>query len=291
MLESLPPRGQGPRSRPPKTRIVPSSAQGAPSKALAGDRLILDSTLSDPDRKPVTSRPTPIKPEGNLDYYRDRQQDFVSRFPGATPPAYYMVYGDVYVRRFTLELSPELSAKGQEWMVRARKNLQVAIEAELARNPELELHDQAFTAFAYATHSRAYLDAGLSGLPIDDLIRIAVTPDLRDTLNPTGLAVIAETAEVIARDKLAAALDEPKETAQEILNALKTSPDLMRDVFNLLATHNNARTLFGGMVKLGTWPAKTTLALMDRLWTLTTEQLADSIEALRRLQPSFQASR
>jgi hypothetical protein len=246
--------------------------------ASQGDRLLLA------ERTVPRTRPTPIPPEGHLDYYQRRHQDFLARYPEAAPPTYYMGYGNLYVRRFTTELSPELSEKGQAWLAQARKNLQVAIEAELARNPEIELDDQTFTAFAYATHSRAYLDAGLTGLPIDDLIRVAVTPNLRDTLNRKGLAVIAETAEAVARDKLAAAMNAPAEIAQELLNALKTSPDLVRDVAKLLNTTDNSRLLLEGLVKLGSWPRNVSLDLMDHLWTFTTERMTQTIATFRQVR-------
>ena len=43
------------------------------------------------------------------------------------PPDYYMNYGDKYARRFTEELSPNLSERGQQWLVDARANLQEAM--------------------------------------------------------------------------------------------------------------------------------------------------------------------
>jgi hypothetical protein len=255
--------------------------EDAPQAPPRGDRLLLGEGV---ERKVPPRRPTPLAPDGNLDYYQQRHRDFQARHPDSSPPTYYLGYGDVYVRRFTEVLSPELSREGQEWMVQARKNLQVAIETELARNPGIELNDEAFTAFAYATHSRAYLDAGLTKLPIDDLIRVAVTPDLKDTLNPTGLAVIAETAEEVARDKLAAAMAAPSETAQEVLNALKTSPDLVKDVVTLLATTENAQSLREGLLKLKAWPGEAAERLMDRVWDLTTERMKKAIDALRALR-------
>jgi len=277
MVESV---NTGGRTAPRRTLKTPAQAvsqalEASPAK-VDGDRLQLGKTQA-----PAAARPTPIAPEGHLDYYRKRHLDFQARHPDLAPPSYYLNYGDVYVRRFTEVLSPELSKVGQEWMVRARKNLQVAIEDELARNPEIEKDDEAFTAFAYATHSRAYLDAGLTDLPIDDLLRVAVTPNLSDTLNRKGLAVIAETAELVARDKLAQAMGSPKEMAQEVLNALKTSPDLVGDVISLLATAENGRTLLNGLVKLKAWPGEVATSLMNRLLETTTTQFKHAVERFR----------
>lgn len=290
MVERLSSLGRVASTRPPKPEAQTKPPAEAKRRALSsGDRLSLEARVPELERQLSRTRPTPIPPEGRLEYYQQRHQDFQARHPDASPPGYYLDYGDVYVRRFTEVLSPELSVEGQAWMVRARKNLQVAIEAELARNPEIELDDEAFTAFAYATHSRAYLDAGLTRLPVDDLIRVAVTPNLRDTLNKAGLAVIAETAEVVARDKLAAAMDAPQEMVQELLHALATSPDLMRDVFTLLATTDNAQALLDGLVALRAWPKELAASLMDRLLAVTNDRMQRAVDAFRRLREALLA--
>lgn len=286
MLKRLQPGTRPPQARPAQTpsTVRPSAGAEGAAAAAGGDRLHLESGAA-LERTVARTRPTPIAPEGHLDYYRKRHADFLARYPEAppSPPTYYLGYGDLYVRRFTERLMPELSREGQEWMVRARRNLQMAIEAELARNPGLELDDAAFTRFAYETHSRAYLDAGLTKLPIDDLIRVAVTPNLSDTLNLQGMQVVFETAEQVARDKLAAAMEAPADTTQEVLNAVRTSPDLLDDVCTLLATTDNARTLKEGLVRIGTWPARVAVSLMDQLWESTSRGLKRSADALRGL--------
>lgn len=128
---------------------------------------------------------------GTLEYYRQRHDDFVSRNPGVEPPDYYMDYGDKYARRFTEELYPNLSERGQEWLVDARRGLQERIEARRAEDPaafaELERNPDAFRRFAYDTHPDAYLDAGLASLPPRDLIQIPLTPDRRDLLSADGI--------------------------------------------------------------------------------------------------------
>lgn len=279
MVDPVISRSRTAPSRALKAKAEPSAPELLQAKA-SGDRLILGKPAASP-----AARPTPIAPDGHLDYYRKRHLDFQARNPDLPPPTYYLSYGDVYVRRFTEVLSPELSKEGQDWMVRARKNLQVAIEDELRRHPDLEKDDAAFTAFAYATHSRAYLDAGLTDLPIDDLIRVAVTPNLSDTLNAQGIAVITETAEIVARDKLAKAMNSPAEAAQEVLNALKNSPDLLEDVVKLLATADNARTLLDGLVKLKAWPGEVATSLMGRLWEATTLQFKQAVSKFRSVIP------
>lgn len=249
-------------------------------RVASGDSLSLTSAITT-----VKSQPTPIEPEGRLDYYQRRHLDFQARHPDKSPPSYYLGYGDVYVRRFTEVLAPELSQEGQEWLVRARKNLQVAIEDELARNPDIELDDAAFTAFAYDTHGPAYLDAGLVDLPLGDLIRIAVTPNLSDTLNAKGLKVITETAGIVAREKLAAAMDAPEELAREMMDLIANSPDLLRDVVTLLDTAENARMLREGLLGLKSLPREAARSLVEGVYELTMRKLRDVFnvfEALRK---------
>jgi len=281
MVEPLNSLGRSATLRSGKTP-TPSKTQAeeAPKTPASGDRLLLASA-------PATSkaRPTPIAPEGNLDYYQKRHLDFQARYPDQAPPSYYLGYGDVYVRRFTEVLSPELSRQGQDWLVQARKNLQAAIEDELARNPAIELDDEAFTAFAYDTHSRAYLDAGLTSLPVDDLIRVAVTPNLSDTLNAKGIKVISETAAIVAEDKLAKAMDAPDELAAEVLNAIKTSPDLLQDVLTLLDTAENAKTLREGLMKLKGLPGDSAKSLVQGFWDLTTRKLKEALDAFEAFRP------
>lgn len=134
---------------------------------------------------------------GTLEYYRMRNEDFIRRNPGVEPPDYYMDYGDKYARRFTEELAPNLSPRGQEWLIDARRGLQERIEARRAEDPaafaELERNPDAFRRFAYDTHPDAYLDAGLASLPPRDLVQIPLTPDREDLLSPDGIrqAIVA----------------------------------------------------------------------------------------------------
>ena len=54
-------------------------------------------------------KPADAQVLGTVDYYKFRYDDFVRRFPDKEPPAYYMMYGDKYVRKFTGELYEKLS--------------------------------------------------------------------------------------------------------------------------------------------------------------------------------------
>lgn len=143
--------------------------------------------------------PKPVA-TGSLDYYRQRYADFVARNPGATPPSYYLSYGDKYVHRFAALGPKDLSPEGLAWRDRCLKNLQDAIETKRAQDPQgfaqLERNDQAFTRFCYDSHPKAYLDAGLLQLPAEDLVKIATTPDTKDLLGPGGikqvLSIIAQ---------------------------------------------------------------------------------------------------
>ncbi len=156
----------------------------------------LDRSGAASDQSSVVHLPTPVTPDGALSYYNDRQSDFEGRYASITPPDYYLGYGLVYVTRFTKDTSPKLSPDGQEWLVRARVNLQVAIEDRLAADPaafdHLEKQNDAFRAFAYGTHADAYWSAGLGDLCPGDLAIIGLTPDVEDLLAFDGLNQVAD---------------------------------------------------------------------------------------------------
>jgi hypothetical protein len=139
--------------------------------------------------------PAPCAPDGSLDYYRCRADDFVAREPSRSPPDYYLDYGDRYVRRFSEETRPLLSPEGQRWLDRVRGKLQEAIEARRASDPFgfalLELEPERLADFAFDTHPEAYLQAGLAELPLRDLILIGSTPDAQDILSARARAQIA----------------------------------------------------------------------------------------------------
>ncbi|HCH62665.1 MAG: hypothetical protein CL927_08430 [Deltaproteobacteria bacterium] len=144
--------------------------------------------------------PAPIPAVGSLDYYALRHADFADRHAasGSSPPDYYLGYGDKYVRRFSHEVAPLLSAAGQTWLVDVRQRLQVAIESERERDPAafdtLELDGAAFRSFAFDTHPECYWAAGLGELPLADLLTIGLTPDTPDLLSFDGLGQVADIA-------------------------------------------------------------------------------------------------
>lgn len=146
--------------------------------------------------------PTPYPKEklGDPDYYRWRAQDFRKQNPNSPVPDYYMGYGDKYIRRFTYKTSHKLSKDGQKWLQEVRYNLQVAIEDELVRNPEIELQNGGndFRTFAFESHVEAYWNDSQPGstpshsLPVLDLFNILLTPDLKDLLQTDGRNQVAK---------------------------------------------------------------------------------------------------
>lgn len=157
--------------------------------------------------KTILPKLAPDKVIGQVGYYRWRYNDFMKRHPELNAnnlqqiPDYYLDYGEKYATRFSNELYPKLSRKGQEWLVRARLNLQVMIEDKCKQNSrkfaELEERPSAFRSFAFETHPKAYMDAGLSKLSLIDLIKIGLTPDLKDLLSKNGsLQIISISGEL-----------------------------------------------------------------------------------------------
>ena len=146
----------------------------------------------------VSRLPRSIAPNGSLDYYSERHDDFVDREPGRPAPDYYLGYGDRYIRRFSEQVYPLLSPGGQDWLVDVRVGLQVAIEDERDRDPQafaaLEVDGPAFRRFAFDTHPEAYWDAGLGDLPVADLLTIGLTPDSEDLLSFEGIVQVGDIA-------------------------------------------------------------------------------------------------
>lgn len=130
-------------------------------------------------------------PTGTVDYYRERNADFMRRNPGMTPPDYYMQYGDKYSQRFASLTRKDLSSQGLKWRDKTLKALQDAMEAKRAADPvgfaELERNPNKFKDFVYGTHTDAYIESGLFELPIRDIITIAHTPDIGDVFSLPSL--------------------------------------------------------------------------------------------------------
>jgi len=130
------------------------------------------------------------------DYYRQRHDDFVRRNPGATPPDYYLNYGQKYCDKFSALGSKDLSPAGLAWRDKTLAALQDAVETKRAEDPagfaQLERDPEAFKKFCYDTHADAYVNSGLFKLPAQDLVKIATTPELRDLLGKDGVRQIVD---------------------------------------------------------------------------------------------------
>jgi hypothetical protein len=169
-------------------------------------------------------------PTGTMDYYRNRHRDFAARNPGMSPPPYYLQYGDKYIQRFKALGPHQLSPEGLAWRDRALKGLQDAMETLRGDKPhvfaQLEREPENFKEFAYHTHVKAYLDAGLLNLPVQDLSTIVFTPDFKDLLNREGLEQIKEVLRKVRphdMEAIAAAstLEVARHTVQPTLEQLE----------------------------------------------------------------------
>lgn len=173
--------------------------------------------LGDP---PEIGQPQP-HPEsiGTPEYYDDRHEDHLFRHLGRPPPPdYYLEYGQKYCNRFSEDLFPRLSPDGQKWCIATRMNLQLGLEQELLKDPELyaatEADNSRFRRLAFDTHPSAYLDSGLAELPVSDLVQISATPDLDDLLAADGLAQIGVVAPEVLKNWALGSLSDDEHVSQ-----------------------------------------------------------------------------
>lgn len=143
--------------------------------------------LSMTDNKPRSAPKTIL---GSVDYYKFRHEDFLRRFPETEPPAYYMMYGDKYVRKFSEELFEKLSEEGKVWMEDTKLKLQQEIERKLAEDPAIELDDEAFKDFAFKSHTKVYEETHAMELCLADKTAIVGCMDIKDLFGELGLQVI-----------------------------------------------------------------------------------------------------
>ncbi len=133
--------------------------------------------------------PRPVE-TGTEHYYLDRLADFRRRCPDVPPPSYYAAYGDKCLHQF-LATRPQLSARGQQWVDETLRGLQEMMEdrrrTDASGFASLEHDDDAFRCFAFATHSRAYHQAGVMDLGVRDLWKIVRTPDPSDVVSDDGV--------------------------------------------------------------------------------------------------------
>ena len=138
------------------------------------------------------SKPADLREKiGTRDYYLERYKDFRKRNPDEKAPTYYLNYGLKYYDRFD-GLKSTVSELTQEWITRTASTLQEKMEtanfedgkkfADLERSPE------EFKEFAYDSHPSAYMEGGLSSVPLSDLVRIPFVPNASDVLSPIGLS-------------------------------------------------------------------------------------------------------
>ncbi|MBN1993015.1 MAG: hypothetical protein JW953_09955 [Anaerolineae bacterium] len=151
--------------------------------------------------QPGQQSPLPAQVAFNINYYAARAKDYLARHkttPPATPPDYYLAYGDKYVRRFTNQLRPKLSSAGQAWLDLTGFLLQWQMEQQRKTNPvafaRLEENPAAFRQFAYSTHAEAYIRAGIADLSLKEWCLIALTPDPGDILCPAGIQQVLKVA-------------------------------------------------------------------------------------------------
>ncbi len=146
----------------------------------------------DPDGMKPT--PFPKSKLGSADYYKWRYNDFIKQNPGKKAPDYYLNYGNKYIQRFTNETNNQLSKQGKQWLVQARKNLQVAIENKLKADPEIESRNggKDFHKFAFDSHVDSYWNAGLYKLNTVDLVAIVLTPNFKDLTSADGMKQATE---------------------------------------------------------------------------------------------------
>jgi len=149
--------------------------------------------------------------------------------------SYYPVpstsYGFKYCIRFSRILSPKLSTKGQKWLVKARFKLQELIEQGIiSKNyisksnedfndkfyvfdwttfskkidyekvkeyyENIEISNTEFQYFAFATHPDAYNSILMSQLSVQDLLKIILTPDMKEWMG----AATWEQAWILAKN-------------------------------------------------------------------------------------------
>lgn len=107
------------------------------------------------------------------------------------------------LHKFKYDTKYSLSSEGQKWLEKTLVNLQRSMEFAIQKtNGEIENDPNEFQDFAYKTHPKAYIDAGLFDLPISDLIKIGTTPDFADLLTPSGLEQIIRVGREFVKQRV-----------------------------------------------------------------------------------------
>lgn len=213
-------------SAPKNTVRAPATSSSATS-ARPGDRFEAPKAqgVAAPSTPNVSSNLPAEVPTGTRDYYTKRLEDFQRRNPGMTPPDYYLNYGQKYCDRFSSLTSKDLSPQGLAWRDRTLKALQEGMEAKRREDPagfaQLERDPEAFKKFAYGTHPDAYVNSGLYHLPVQDLVKIGSTPDLKDLFTKDGVnQVVAALGKMSPSDAVHVAEASVKEAAHDVVSHL-----------------------------------------------------------------------
>lgn len=201
------------------------------------------STTSNTTRKVVkiASCDTDVPPEPKLipkcEYYCWRHQNFLQRHVNCkhTPPDYYIHYGLYYCRMFSAELYPKLSDKGKDWLQKAKKNLQDAIEDGLEKDKNIELDSERFRKFAFDSHPDAYWNAGLGNLDRyfgltfgPDHLKIMAQPDLVEWIK---WDTWKQAADVGTRQIIKANVDAWKNASEFTSEAIDEISDYFMNLF------------------------------------------------------------
>ncbi|WP_081415608.1 DUF4280 domain-containing protein [Aquimarina latercula] len=166
-------------------------------------------------------------------------------------------YGYKYCMRFTNILMPKLSPEGKKWLKKAKILLQNYLEqGVIDKNytsvynisfnkryglkkeekmvsfyTDVELRNEEFRDFAFATHPDAYLKAGLASIPIKDKIKVSMTPDFKEW----GSGATWEQAMIVLEEQIDHWYEQAKEggkEAQEVIeNAIEEAEEYLK-VFN-----------------------------------------------------------
>ncbi len=138
------------------------------------------------------AKPTNLKHLVGKDlYYIARARDYQIRNKTNKIPEYYIEYGNKYMFKFKYETKNLLSSQGKDWSDKTLRYLHQAMESELQKSKvDMENDSWKLKNFAYETHPKAYIDAGLFDLSKEDWFRIVKTPDFADLSTPSGLEQI-----------------------------------------------------------------------------------------------------
>ena len=175
---------------------------------------------------PTCDSPMSGSPNSGCDYYRKRQEDYEVRHTcpecrSHPPPDYYIKYGLKYCEEFSSDLDKRLSPAGKKWLTKARCALQKKMEDGLQQNPEMELDSSVLRTFAFETHPSAYLESGISDLPLSDMIEIAKQPNLSEWGNMETWKQAGEVGKGVIKDWGAGAVDWSKNRAKEALDGVR----------------------------------------------------------------------